>query len=69
MHPLMMGSLSWIEYQQRLQDENAIVFIPCGALEQYGPHLPLSTDALLSTSVAQSVAEQINGIFAPTTLR
>lgn len=66
MHPLMMGSLSWVEYQQRLQDENAIVLIPCGALEQHGPHLPLGTDALLSTSVAQTVAEQINGIVAPT---
>ncbi|WP_036486906.1 creatininase [Myxosarcina sp. GI1] len=65
MHPLIMGSLSWIEYQQRLQDE-AIVFIPCGALEQHGPHLPLGTDALLSTSVAQSVAEKIDGIVAPT---
>lgn len=66
MHPLMMGSLSWIEYQQRLQDEDAVVLIPCGALEQHGPHLPLGTDALLSTSIAQSVAEQINGIVAPT---
>lgn len=66
MHPLMMGSLSWIEYQQRLQDEDAIVLIPCGALKQHGPHLPLGTDALLSTSIAQSVAEQINGIVAPT---
>lgn len=65
MHPLMMGSLSWVEYQQRLQDE-AIVLIPCGALEQHGPHLPLGTDALLSTSIAQSVAEQVNAIVAPT---
>lgn len=66
MHPLMMGSLSWVEYQQRLHEENPIVLIPCGALEQHGPHLPLGTDALLSTSIAQSVAEQINGIVAPT---
>lgn len=66
MHPLMMGSLSWIEYQQRLQDPGTVVLIPCGALEQHGPHLPLGTDALLSTSVAQAVAEQINGVVAPT---
>ncbi|WP_416675678.1 creatininase [Egbenema bharatensis] len=66
MHPLMMGSLSWVTYQQRLQEGNAIVLIPCGALEQHGPHLPLGTDALLSTSVAQAVAEQINGLVAPT---
>jgi creatinine amidohydrolase len=66
MHPLLMGSLSWIEYQQRLQNGGAIVLLPCGALEQHGPHLPLGTDALLSTAVAQSVAEQVNGIIAPT---
>jgi len=65
MHPLLMSSLSWIEYRERIQTE-AIVFIPCGALEQHGWHLPLGTDALLSTSVAQSVAEQVNGIVAPT---
>lgn len=65
MHPLMMGSLSWIEYQQRLQSDDAVIMIPCGALEQHGPHLPLGTDALLSTSVAQSVAEHIDGMVAP----
>ncbi len=65
MHPLMMGSLSWIEYQQRLQEENLVVLLPCGALEQHGPHLPLGTDALLSTAIAQGVAEQINGVVAP----
>lgn len=66
MHPLIMGSLNWIEYQQRLQDEGLVVLLPCGALEQHGPHLPLGTDALLSAAVSRSVAEQINGIVAPT---
>lgn len=65
MHPLLMSSLSWVEYRDRLQDD-LIVLIPCGALEQHGPHLPLGTDALLSAAVAQSVAELVNGIVAPT---
>jgi len=65
MHPLLMGCLSWVEYQQRIQ-ESSIVILPCGALEQHGPHLPLGTDALLSSAIAQGVAEQINGIVAPT---
>lgn len=65
MHPLLMGSLSWVEYQQRLQSENPVVLIPCGALEQHGPHLPLGTDALISGAIAQSVAEQVNGMVAP----
>jgi len=66
MHPLMMSSLSWVEYQARIRDSQAIALIPCGALEQHGPHLPLGTDALLSTALAQSVAEQVKGLVAPT---
>lgn len=65
MHALTIASLSWIEYQARLQ-AGAIVLIPCGALEQHGPHLPLGTDAILSTAITQSVAEKINGMIAPT---
>ncbi len=60
-----MSSLSWVAYQQRMQDETLVVFIPCGALEQHGPHLPLGTDALLSAAIAQSVATKVNGLVAP----
>lgn len=66
MNPLLMSDLSWVEYQARIQDGQAIVFIPCGALEQHGPHLPLGTDALLSAAIARNVAELLNGIVAPT---
>lgn len=66
MDAVAIASLSWTEYQQRIQNPQTVVFIPCGALEQHGPHLPLGTDALLSTAVASSVAEKLNGIVAPT---
>jgi creatinine amidohydrolase len=66
MNPVMMSSLSWVEYRERIQDGSFIAFIPCGALEQHGPHLPLGTDGLLSTAIAQSVAEKVNGLVAPT---
>ncbi len=66
MSSVLMSSISWVTYQERLQDQNLVVFIPCGALEQHGPHLPLGTDALLSTAIAQSVAEKVNGLVAPT---
>lgn len=42
------------------------VIIPAGALEQHGPHLPLGTDALLSTRIAGAVAERIGALVAPT---
>lgn len=66
MNSVLMSSLSWVEYQQRIQDTKTIVLIPCGALEQHGPHLPLGTDALLSTAIAQSIAKKVNGLVAPT---
>ncbi|HEY9625113.1 MAG TPA: creatininase [Crinalium sp.] len=66
MNPVMMSSLSWVEYRERIQDGSFIAFIPCGALEQHGPHLPLGTDGLLSTAIAQSIAEKVNGLVAPT---
>lgn len=63
---VLMSSLSWVTYQERLQDDGLVLLLPCGALEQHGPHLPLGTDALLSGAIAQTVAEKINGLVAPT---
>jgi len=41
------------------------VFLPVGALEQHGPHLPLGTDALLATAIAAGAAAVVGGIVAP----
>ena len=60
-----MDHLSWLDYEKRIKNTNAIVLLPVGALEQHGPHLPLGTDALLATAVAHSVAALIDGIVAP----
>ncbi|MDP8254188.1 MAG: creatininase family protein [Candidatus Alcyoniella australis] len=51
------------EYQRLTQDElqrldlsQALLFLPFGAPERHGPHLPLSTDALISRGLAQRSA-------------
>jgi creatinine amidohydrolase len=36
-----MSELSWDAYQRRLHDDDAIVIVPVGAVEQHGYHLPL----------------------------
>jgi creatinine amidohydrolase len=36
-----------------------LVLIPTGSLEQHGPHLPLFTDSLLVTYVAEAVEKQL----------
>ena len=54
MASVYMDQISWVEYQQRVE-QGAVVFLPCGATEQHGPHLPLGTDALLSTALSADV--------------
>src|SRR5260221_2834571 len=61
----LMNRLTWMEYQERVCDEQAPVFLPLGALEQHGPHLPLGTDAILSSAVAEGVAGVTSGLVAP----
>jgi creatinine amidohydrolase len=65
MSTVFMNELSWVDYQARIQRDSPCVLLPVGALEQHGPHLPLGTDALLSTAVAADTAKQIGGLVAP----
>ncbi len=41
------------------------VILPCGALEEHGPHLPLGTDALHAVALANAAAERIPVWAAP----
>lgn len=65
MNTVNMNTMSWVAYRDRIATANPPIFLPVGATEQHGPHLPLGTDALLSAAVAASAAEQIGGIVAP----
>ncbi|MHB8636938.1 MAG: creatininase family protein [Fimbriimonadaceae bacterium] len=40
-------------------DRDAVVIIPTGSIEQHGPHLPLLTDSILVTAVAEAVESQL----------
>jgi creatinine amidohydrolase len=60
-----MYRMSWQEYRDRLGSSGTPVFLPVGALEQHGPHLPLGTDALLATAIAAGAAAASGGIVAP----
>jgi creatinine amidohydrolase len=45
-------------YRDWIGSGQATVIIPAGAFEQHGPHLPLGTDAMLSTTIAEAVARR-----------
>lgn len=56
--------MTWTEYRDRIAN-GAIVFLPVGAHEQHGPHLPMATDAIFARAMAMRAAEQLNGIVLP----
>lgn len=59
-----MDRISWVDYQARLV-AGPVLFLPCGALEQHGPHLPLGVDAMLAADIACRVAVAVGGLVAP----
>ncbi|VEG26059.1 creatininase [Actinomyces howellii] len=46
-------------YRQILSEDDPVVLIPVGAIEQHGPHMPLSVDVLLSTTMAELTADRL----------
>jgi creatinine amidohydrolase len=62
---VFMAELSWPEWKARIE-AGAIIFIPLGATEQHGPHLPLNVDVILPTAMCEAVARNVGGLVAPT---
>ncbi|MEX0819474.1 MAG: creatininase family protein, partial [Pirellulaceae bacterium] len=50
--------LTWPEINDAI-DMGKICFVPCGAVEQHGPHLPLDVDLVCPLGVARGAGEQI----------
>jgi creatinine amidohydrolase len=65
MTPSLLSEMTWPELKESLAN-NPAVFVPCGATEQHGPHLPLGVDVYLSSSMAALVASKVGGLVAPT---
>tara|TARA_Y100000590_G_scaffold190409_2_gene216690 strand:+ start:3891 stop:4655 length:765 start_codon:yes stop_codon:yes gene_type:complete len=50
-----------------IAEGTSTVIVPCGAVEQHGPHLPMFTDAEHGTHLGAEVAERLgNALVAPT---
>ena len=49
------------EQLSRRAREGAVLVVPVGAIEQHGPHLPVWTDTLIATEVAERAVRQVGG--------
>jgi creatinine amidohydrolase len=52
----LWAEMSWPEIGERLHEID-LAIIPCGAIEQHGPHLPVDVDAFDAGYLARRVAE------------
>jgi creatinine amidohydrolase len=62
---VFVADLSWPEFQAKAS-RGAVAFVPVGATEQHGRHMPLGVDAILSTTVCTEVARRRHGVVLPT---
>lgn len=64
---LELERMTWPEVQAALDSGMTTAVVPCGAIEQHGPHLPLFTDAEHGTCLGGEVAWRLgNALVAPT---
>lgn len=61
---MRLRDLSWKQFAEL--DRDKPVIIPTGAIEVYGPHLPMGGDAIVADKVADMVAERLDLLVTPT---
>src|SRR5699024_5806251 len=62
---VFIGNLTWKDYEARIRQDNPVVLLPIGALEQHGYHMSMNVDVLLPTAVCERVAKKAGALVAP----
>ncbi|WNM28190.1 creatininase family protein [Demequina capsici] len=60
-----LATSSWTDVQEHVAAGGTLAILPFGALEQHGPHLPLSTDTLQADGLARRLAARFDAILMP----
>nr|MDO8133439.1 creatininase family protein [Candidatus Njordarchaeum guaymaensis] len=60
-----MDKLTYVEVKEIIEKGIDTIVIPIGTMEAHGPHLPLSTDVLIPVSLAERIADAVDGLIAP----
>jgi creatinine amidohydrolase len=61
---LEASTATWSEVEAHIEG-GCVAILPFGALEQHGPHLPLSTDTVMASGLAGRIAASINSLLLP----
>lgn len=61
--PLHLEAMTWPELRDRAGTSLAV--LPVGAVEPHGPHLPLTSDTLISEYFARELAERVRAYVLP----
>lgn len=56
--------MSWVEFDEARKTCDTVI-IPGGAVEVYGPHMPLGSDIIVSEAICEIVASKVNALIAP----
>jgi creatinine amidohydrolase len=62
---MLFEEMTTFEVKEKV-NASSVAILPIGAIEEHGPHLPLSTDCLQPEHVANEVAEHIEAYVLPT---
>lgn len=54
------------DIRKKISKKSQVAMIPIGAIEQHGPHLPVSTDSDIVTEIAKQVSEKNRYVLLPT---
>ena len=61
---MYLDELTMDEFKEKV-NEDSIVILPLGAVEEHGAHLPLCTDSIQPEYIAEEVAKLTNALIAP----
>ncbi|MBY0563311.1 MAG: creatininase family protein [Hyphomonadaceae bacterium] len=58
---MRLGDAPWTRVRDALASgEPCVAILPCGAVEAHGPHLPLTTDVIISEAFSDAAADTLN---------
>lgn len=64
--PLLVEDLSWPALARLLAEGEHLCVLPVAAIEQHGPHLPVSTDTEIATAVSRAASARAGVPLLPT---